>query len=52
MADLQELPVSRCASTMLRAPSSVFDISFSQYTCLPAFRQSIVCCACQKSASR
>ena len=34
---------------MLRAPSSVFDISFSQYTCLPAFRQSIVCCACQKS---
>ena len=22
---------------MLRAPSSVFDISFSQYTCLPAF---------------
>ena len=30
VADWRSLPVSRAASTMRRAPSSVFDISFSQ----------------------
>ena len=42
-------PVSRAAFTIARAPSMVFDISFSQYTFLPALRQSTVCCECQKS---
>ena len=39
MADLEEFAgFALRPTTMLRAPSSVFDISFSQYTCLPAFR--------------